>query len=175
MQYTITLPDDHDYGTTFAREQRNAAMPQTVPGPPDAAGNPTAVPNPDLHASNAEYVGWLMAQANASWCTQAQAAGVTPPTAVPPPSVNSIPQQVTRRQGIQALINKTNAQGQTYYSLVQPAINAITDPATKATMQNEWDNSTMFERQRASLISLAGAIGINSAGLDSLFQYAATL
>lgn len=86
-----------------------------------------------------------------------------------PQPVNGVPQQVTKRQGVQALINTG------HYASVQPAINAIADATQRATFQNEWDNSTSFMRQRPSLIALGTAIGLTSTDLDNLFILAATL
>ena len=42
-------------------------------------------------------------------------------------------------------------------------------------MQDEWDDSQTFERNRPSLIALATAIGLSSAEIDAHFLTAATL
>jgi hypothetical protein len=80
-----------------------------------------------------------------------------------------VPQTVTRRQAKQALLLAGKL------DLVQPAIDAIPDATQKATMQIEWDESQEFQRTRPSLIAMATAIGLDSAGIDALFVAAAAL
>lgn len=92
-------------------------------------------------------------------------ANITP--YVPPTPV--VPLAVTRRQARQALLlrNKLN--------LVQPAIDAIPDVTQRALMQIEWDDSLDFVRTRASVIAIGAAIGLDSAALDEMFTFAASL
>ena len=87
----------------------------------------------------------------------------------PPPAPAPIPQVVTRRQAKQALAINGKL------SLVQPAIDAIPDPAQRTLIQIEWDDSQEFQRNRASVIGIGTAIGLDSAGIDALFVQAATL
>lgn len=82
---------------------------------------------------------------------------------------NRVPQSVTRRQAKQAL----RLAGK--LALVQQAIDAIADPLQRGLMQDEWDESLQFERNRPSLIAMATAIGLSSADIDALFVQAATL
>lgn len=97
------------------------------------------------------------------------AAPVARPQAVP------VPKKVYRRQAIQALINEGKL------ALVQPVIDALDDgtPAgsvSKATAQNDWDNSLEFQRDWPTLIQIAGAIGYDTpAKLDALFVKAMVL
>ena len=77
--------------------------------------------------------------------------------------VRRVPEKVTARQAVQALISVNKLH------LVQPAIDAIADPAQRAMVQAEWDKSQDFERNRPTLVSLATAIGLDAAGLDALF------
>ena len=77
--------------------------------------------------------------------------------------VRRVPEKVTARQAVQALI----AAGKLH--LVQPAIDAIADPVQRAMVQAEWDKSQDFERARPTLIALATAIGLDAAALDALF------
>lgn len=86
-----------------------------------------------------------------------------------PATAPVVPQSVTRRQARQALrlANKLH--------LVQPAIDAIADDLQRGLMQDEWDESLTFERQRPSLIALAGAIGLDAEELDDLFITAGRL
>lgn len=77
--------------------------------------------------------------------------------------VRRVPEKVTARQAVQALISVNKLH------LVQPAIDAIADPVQRAMVQAEWDKSQDFERSRPTLIALATAIGLDAAGLDALF------
>lgn len=86
---------------------------------------------------------------------------------VPPAPV--VPEAVTRRQAKQALL-LAGLLGQ-----VQPAIDAIPDPATRAMVQIEWDDSQAFDRNRPALVALAAALGMTSAHLDQLFITASKL
>ena len=81
--------------------------------------------------------------------------------------VPRVPEKVTARQGVQALISVNKLH------LVQPAIDAIADPVQRAMVQAEWDKSQDFERNRPTLIALATAIGMTSADIDNLFIGAA--
>lgn len=84
---------------------------------------------------------------------------------LPPPC----PTSVTRRQAKQALLLAG------LLPQVQPAIDAIADPTTKAMVQIEWDDSQTFERNRPALIALAAALGMDDEALDQLFTTAAEL
>lgn len=77
--------------------------------------------------------------------------------------VRRVPEKVTARQAVQALISANKLH------LVQPAIDAIADPVQRAMVQAEWDKSQDFERARPTLIALAAAIGLDAAALDALF------
>jgi hypothetical protein len=81
----------------------------------------------------------------------------------------TIPQSVTRRQAKEALLLNG------LLANVQPAIDAITDATQRGLMQIEWDDAQTFERNHASLIQLATALGLDSAGIDALFVQAAAL
>jgi hypothetical protein len=86
-----------------------------------------------------------------------------------PAVVVVVPQEVTRRQALQALLLAGKLQ------LVQPAIDAIPDATQRGLMQIEWDDSQSFVRTRPSLIAIGSAIGLDSAAIDALFVTAATL
>jgi hypothetical protein len=61
-------------------------------------------------------------------------------------------------------------------SLVQPAIDAISDPIQRALMQSEWDDSQEYQRNRESLIMIANVIDCTTADqIDELFIFAASL
>lgn len=87
----------------------------------------------------------------------------------PPPKGQEVPFSVSRRQGRQALLLAGKL------SLVQPAIDAITDATQRGMAQIYWDDSQEFERQHPTLIALASQIGLTSADLDSLFITAKAL
>lgn len=165
MQILIDIPESFRPGIAAARAARNASMPAEVQTGTNEDGTPIMAPNPDIIASDENYMQWVIEQAVKSY--NVNLAAPAPAPAPPAGEVGGVPQEVTRRQAIQALINRN------LYQLVQPAIDAIADPTERATMQNEWDNSLSFQRQRPSLIALATAIGITD--LDEMFVYAATL
>lgn len=81
----------------------------------------------------------------------------------------AIPQSVTRRQARQALLLRGKL------AMVQPAINAEPDATRRAMAQIEWDDSLEFLRTRPLVIQIGAAIGLDAAGLDELFTFAATL
>ena len=83
--------------------------------------------------------------------------------------VRRVPDKVTARQAVQALISANKLY------LVQPAIDAIADPVQRAMVQAEWDKSQDFERNRPTLIALATAIGLDATALDALFIQAEQL
>lgn len=87
----------------------------------------------------------------------------------PPPPPAPVPESVTRRQAKQALLINGKL------ALVQPAIDAIADPAQKAMIQIEWDDSQEFQRSRPTVIAIGTAIGLDSAQLDDLFRQAVLL
>ena len=80
-----------------------------------------------------------------------------------------IPHSITRAQARAALI-LAGLIGQ-----VQPAIDAIVDPLQRALVQNDWDNRLTFERDNATLLALATALGLTDAQLDDLFVQGAKL
>lgn len=94
-----------------------------------------------------------------------EGAEILPYVAPPTP----IPQTVTRRQAKQALLIGGKL------SLVQPAIDAIPEATQRGLIQIEWDDSQEFQRNRASVIAIGTAIGLDSEGIDDLFVLAATL
>lgn len=81
----------------------------------------------------------------------------------------SVPQSVTRSQAKRALLLRGKL------ALVQPAINAIPDSTQRELMQIEWTDSNDFVRSRTSVIAIGAAIGLDSAALDDIFTFAATL
>lgn len=115
-------------------------------------------------AAFAAGVGAIPAQdAGIGW---SYSGGVFTAPAAPAPVV---PASVTRRQARQALLLAG------LLDSVDPAIAAIADPTERAMAQIEWQDSQDFERHRPLLVSLATALGLDSAALDQLFITASTL
>lgn len=85
------------------------------------------------------------------------------------PPAPAVPQAVSRRQAKQALLLAG------VLAQVQPAIDAIADPVSRAMVQIEWDDSQVFERNRPALIGLAMALGMSQEQLDQLFITASGL
>lgn len=84
----------------------------------------------------------------------------------PEPAPPQVPQVVTRRQGLQALLLAGALDN------VQPLIDAIPDLIQRRLAQIEFDNSQTFERQRPLVLSIGSALELD---LDKLFTTAATL
>lgn len=80
-----------------------------------------------------------------------------------------VPQTVTRRQGRQALLLAG------LLDQVQPAIDAIEDATERGMAQIYWDDAQSFERQNATLLALASALGLHDSEVDDLFSQAAAL
>lgn len=79
-----------------------------------------------------------------------------------------VPQTVSRKAARLALAHEG------LFHLVQPAIDAMTDPQRTLT-QIEWDDSLTFERNNATVIAIGTALGLNDELLDALFATAGTL
>lgn len=78
-----------------------------------------------------------------------------------------VPTQVTMRQARAALILAG------LMPAVEAALNAISDPTQKALALNEWERSTVVERDRGLVQQMAAQLGMTSAQLDALFVQAA--
>lgn len=134
----------------------------------DIDGNLTGCYRQDLHPSHeAAYlvVDEAIADCWTSYRMNAARDGVEEVPAAPPPTA-AVPQQVTRRQALQALLLAGALDN------VQPLIDAIVDPLERRMAQIEYDESQTFERHRPLVISIGGALGLD---LDALFTTAATL
>ena len=77
-------------------------------------------------------------------------------------------QSVTMRQARLALLNAG------LLDYVDAAINAMSEPQ-KTAARITWDYSSEVERNNATLVALASALGLTDADLDNLFAVAATL
>ncbi len=93
-------------------------------------------------------------------------AGVVSPK---PPALTPVPFSVTRRQARQALLINGLIDN------VEPLIAAIPDELQRRLAMIEWQDSQEFERNRPLLQLIGSALGLDSAGLDSLFIQAAAL
>lgn len=85
----------------------------------------------------------------------------------PAPAQAAVP-TVTRRQALRALHEAGLLDD------VEAAINALPEPQ-KTLARIDWDNAQDFRRDFPLLLSLAGAIGLTSAQIDSLFAAAAAI
>lgn len=93
--------------------------------------------------------------------------GVTPEPYVEPPA--PIPAVVSRAQARKALA----IQG--LLTLVQPAIDSISDPLQRTLVQIDWDDAQVYERNNPTLMLLAAALGLTEQQLDTLFLEASQL
>jgi len=84
----------------------------------------------------------------------------------PPPVV--IPTEVSMRQARLALFQQGKL------SLIQPLIDAMTDPQKTAT-QISWDYATIVKRDDDLVKALSAQLGLTDADLDALFTLASTL
>lgn len=85
-----------------------------------------------------------------------------------PPSAPSVPQSITMRQARLCLHKHGMLAG------VQPAIDALPEPDRTAA-QIEWDYSSVVERHRGFVLTIAESLGLADEQLDELFIEAATL
>lgn len=76
---------------------------------------------------------------------------------------------VSRAQAKLALLNAGKL------GLVQPAIDAVTDPLLRQKLQIEWDDRLEFNSQNQTLRTLAQVIGINDQELIELLEIALEL
>jgi hypothetical protein len=75
-----------------------------------------------------------------------------------------VPQEITARQAVQALILDGITE-----DMVDAAIAQIPDATQRSMVSAEWRRSQTFERNRPTLNALAGALGISQSQLDQLF------
>lgn len=81
--------------------------------------------------------------------------------------VAPIPQVISRRQGIQQLIDED------LIDLVQPLIDKIKPPKEQRMAQAAWDEATEFHRTDPLMILIATGLGKDAAALDQMFVNAA--
>lgn len=82
-----------------------------------------------------------------------------------------VPEKVTARQAVEALLRSGVTEAQ-----IEASLAAIPDAAQRAIAQNLWRRSNDFERTNPVLIALATqSLGMTEAQLDQLFITAATL
>lgn len=79
-----------------------------------------------------------------------------------------VPEEVTRRQGIQALL----LEGVTEAMVEAKIIELITDPLQQALALAEFRTSTVFQRYRPLVVQIGPALGLD---LNAVFTVAASL
>ena len=84
-------------------------------------------------------------------------------------STQNIPTQVTRRQGLQALLLGD------HLSNVQVVIASIADPTQRGMAQIWFDDSPLFERAHPMVTMFGTGLDMSSDQLDALFILAATM
>lgn len=87
----------------------------------------------------------------------------------PPPAPPVVPQAITMRQARLVLL------GAGKLSLVEPAIAAIPNEATRKAAEIEWEFSNELQRGNAFVQLLAPALGLSSDQVDALFIAGAVL
>ena len=80
--------------------------------------------------------------------------------------LTDVPQQVTRRQALQALTIRG------HIDAVRATIEAIEDPVQRELARIELDDSQEFERYRPLVVQIGAVLGLD---LDDLFRFASTL
>lgn len=149
MQILIDIPESKRAGITHARDLRNASLPAQV----EADGE--MVPNPDLHASDEDYLLWVVGQAVDSYAANLPS---TPPPDPGPDPVTGKVMEVSKRQaheelfeqGLHDLLDPMNPEK----SEVQACINRIPDLVQRAKVHNLFHNSTVFKRTQPELVWL---------------------
>jgi len=86
-----------------------------------------------------------------------------------PSEVTVIPQAVTKRQARQQLIQDDK------YDDVVAFIASITLKKDRQMAQSFWEDSELYHRNHDMIISIGGAIGLDSDALDAMFIKAAKL
>ena len=81
----------------------------------------------------------------------------------------AVPIKVTRSQARRALLLRG------LFDQVQPAIDAIPDITERRLAQIEWVDAQDFERHNPLVVMIGQALGLDDAGLDDLFIFAASL
>ena len=87
----------------------------------------------------------------------------------PEPGPPPVPAEVTMRQARAVLIVRG------LLPQVEAAIDAIPDATQRALARNEWERSTVVQRNRGLVVQMAGALGLSSEQIDALFIAAAAI
>lgn len=193
MQYLLNTPAESDWAIAAARAAYNASLPQTVtqmqqqPGPNEGdppVQVPVQVPNPDLLASDGDYISFVIGKAVTSWAQTHQA--VAPPPVVDPVVVNGVPQEVTMRQAQQQMLYTPTVanNGSTLLDAVNTALAALPDDIPGRAAKISWAKSSTVQRTNPLItqmvpvvqqaLGLADATATNAA-IDQLFIAAAKL
>lgn len=178
MQFQINTPAESDWAIAAARAAYNASLPQTVttmvqqPGanegdPPIEV--PTQVANPELLATDGDYLVFVIGKAVTSWAQTHQA--VAPPPVVAPVVVSGVPQEVTMRQA-QIILSRTPS-GTDGVSLLDKVNQIVATQSVED--QITWNKSSTIQRSNALLVKMMPVLGLTSAQVDALFVAAYAL
>jgi len=166
MRYVIDLDDTAEPGITAAREARNSSLPATVTVPSAIEDEPaTDVPNPDLLATNADYVAFVLSSAAKSWCQQ-HAAVPTPPPEIPEVEGTAVPQSISPGQGELQLLRE---------GLLDAVTTALASPDTPAEIRIAFARATEWRRDSTSVIAMMSMLGKTDADADAFFTAAAQI
>lgn len=155
MQVLFDIPESKRPGITAARLARNASLPAEVAAGQQEDGTPITAPNPDLIASDEDYLVWVVGKAVDSYNASLPAAPAPAPS---PDPVSGQVMEVSARQaheelfaqGLHDLLDPTNVAK----SAVQACITAIPDPTQRAMVHNLFHKSAVFRRSMPELVSL---------------------
>lgn len=82
--------------------------------------------------------------------------------------IPQVPQEVSMRQGREALLRRG------HFDTVNNYISGLTGTAGQIA-RNEWEKSQVIQRTRPLTLQMGQLLGLDDAGLDDLFIFAATL
>lgn len=124
------------------------------------------IPDGAVELNAAEYLALINGVADGKCVIKG--AGGKPELHDPQPAPPSVPGSITMRQARLCLHKHGMLAG------VQPSIDALPEPDRTAA-QIEWDYSSVVERRRGFVLTIAQSLGITDDQLDELFIEAATL
>lgn len=182
MQYLVTSDESLRAGITAVRMAYNAGLPAEVQiGTNEEDGTPIMGPNPDLIATDEDYMIWVNKMAIRSYNTQLT--GTPVPAPEPDGEVGGLVMAVTRKQGLKALLRANEPSIGLPAPVLESDILAMIGSMPEATpeqVQAKYD--TLYEFQNAKTwqfdnpftLGLQQMIGATDAQKRALFDLAAT-